>query len=114
MAVARHGSFRMERVMKPGIFLLLLLIVFGTASAQTQQAQQVFSGTVETLDAAQAKLTVKNDLGQDVPLQVLNPDLLKGVSVGDRVSVETEKPGTAKKITKLTVPELKAPLETGK
>jgi hypothetical protein len=100
--------------MKSQIFFIFLLLVLVASSTQAQQNPEVFSGTVETLDAAHAKMTVKNDLGQDIPLQVLNPDLLKGVAVGDRVSVETEKPGTAKKVTKLTVPELKAPLETGK
>jgi Cu/Ag efflux protein CusF len=110
----------MEMTMRPVMLFILVIFVFATSSAlaqqppKTQQSPQVFSGTVENLDASHAKVTIKNDLGHDIPLQVLNPDLLKGISVGDRVSVEVEKAGTAKKITKLTVPELKAPLETGK
>jgi hypothetical protein len=66
------------------------------------------------MDTAQGKITVKNDLGHDIPLELLNPDLLKGITVGDRVSVQLEKPGVVKKITKLTVPELPPPSERGK
>jgi hypothetical protein len=107
----------METTMKL-VILILFVLMASTVQAQqsprTQQSAQIFSGTVEAVDEAQAKITVKNDLGQDVPLQLLNPDLLKGISVGDRVSVQLEKPGVAKKIAKLTVPELPAPPEMGK
>jgi hypothetical protein len=104
-------------IMRVLIILLALGITIGSSlvwSADPKQSDQVFSGTVEAMDAAQGKITVKNDLGHDIPLQLLNPDLLKGIAVGDRVSVQLEKPGVAKKITKLTVPELPAPLGTGK
>jgi len=110
----------MEMTMKPVMLVMFVVLAFGSSwvqaqqSPRTQKSAELFSGTVEAVDATQGKITVKNDLGHDIPLQLLNPDLLKGITVGDRVSVQLEKPGVAKKITKLTVPELPAPLEKGK
>ena len=98
-------------------FLLLALLL--SCSVQilpswSQQSGDVFNGTVEALDAAKATLIVKNELGRQVVLELMNPDLLRGLSQGDQVSIEMEKPGVARKVTKLSVPELKAPIETGK
>jgi hypothetical protein len=97
--------------------LVLTVLVSGglcaSSPVQAEQSAEVFSGTIEQLNAAEGKVTVKNQIGRDVALDLVNPDLLKGLTVGDHVSVELEKPGTARKITKLSVPELKAPMGTG-
>jgi hypothetical protein len=97
--------------------LVLIALISGGLSdlrhAFAEQSAEVFSGTIEQLNAAEGKVTVKNEIGRDVALDLVNPELLKGLIVGDQVSVELEKPGTAKKITKLSVPELKAPLGSG-
>jgi hypothetical protein len=100
--------------MKLATWLLTLLIASGVQMfpAWSEQSGEVFNGIVEGMDAAQAKLTVKNELGRRVVLDLANPDLLRGLAPGDQVSIELEKPGTIKKVTKLAVPELKAPIET--
>jgi hypothetical protein len=99
--------------MKLATWLLTLIIASGVQMlpAWSEQSGEVFNGIVEGMDAAQAKLTVKNELGRQVVLELANPDLLRGLAPGDLVSIELQKP-TAKKVTKLAVPELKAPLET--
>ena len=97
--------------------LVLIALIFGALSelpqAHAEQSAEVFSGTIAQLNAAEGKVTVKNEIGRDVALDLVNPELLKGLTVGDQVSVELEKPGTAKKITKLSVPELKGPIGSG-
>jgi hypothetical protein len=96
------------------IFALLLACTLQTLPSWAQQQGQVFNGTVEAMDAAQGTLTVKNELGRQVVLELSNPDLLRGVSQGDQVSIELEKPGVAKKVTRLSVPDLKAPVQSDK
>jgi len=91
-----------------------LALVLPLTVTHAGQSAEVFSGTVEDVKAAEGKITVKNELGRAVALELINPELLKGVTVGDHVSVELEKPGVARKITKLAVPELKGPLDSGK
>jgi hypothetical protein len=94
--------------------LALTVLLVGASSlpwvVRAEQSADVFSGTIEQLNAAEGKVTVKNEIGRNIALDLINPELLKGLTVGDHVSVELERPGTAKKITKLSVPELKAPL----
>jgi hypothetical protein len=97
------------------LFLPLLFIcAIQTGPSWAQQQGEVFNGTVEAMNAGQGTLTVKNELGRQVVLELTNPDLLRGVSQGDQVSIELERPGVAKKVTRLSVPDLKAPVQTEK
>ena len=100
--------------MTPFTILCLLagLLVIGpiTAGAVDDQTQMV-TGTVSDLDAAHLKLTVKTDLEKNVYVDVAQPDLLREVHAGDRVTLRLDAQGKADKITKLTVPELPSPPE---
>jgi hypothetical protein len=95
------------------IVIVLLSGAFSVAPVAGQEPGDVFNGTIQSLDSDHGKLTVKNALGRDVVLDVANPDLLRDLAPGDQVSIEMERPGLAKKVTKLSVPELSIPPPTG-
>ena len=80
------------------------------ATAADERAQML-TGTVTDLNAAEHKLTVKTDLEKNIYVDVAQPDLLREVHAGDRVTLRLNADGKADKITKLTVPELPAPAD---
>jgi hypothetical protein len=76
-----------------------------------EERSQMLTGTVTDLNAAEHKLTVKTDLEKNIYVDVAQPDLLREVHAGDRVTLRLSADGKADKITKLTVPELPAPAD---
>jgi hypothetical protein len=102
--------------MRMALAILAVLVVstLEPLPSWSQQAGDVFNGTVEAMDSGQGTLTVKNELGRQVVLELSNPDLLRGLSQGDQVTIELEKPGVARKVTRLSVPELKTPAPSSK
>lgn len=95
----------------------LVLIACGTLTllsppAWAEESAQVVTGTVSELDAERLKLTIRTDLDKNVYVEVAQPDLLREVHAGDRVTLRLNNDGKAEKITRLTVPELPAPLDS--
>jgi len=96
-----------------GVFLLANS--GGSAWAQQsaepkEQNARVFSGVVEAVDTKAAKVTVKTDIGKDVELDVVKPELLADIDKGDRITVTVDDKQRATKIMKsIPIPELKSP-----
>lgn len=103
--------------------IALLTIIFMLASLQgvpavqaqkersgaADHASNVVTGVIEEIDAGKMKLKIKTDLGKNVFFETTNPDLLKELGVGDRITAELGENGKAIKVTKVAVPEMKAP-----
>jgi len=97
--------------MKPFVFamvsLLLLLGVTFSPSQGTLVASTTFIGsTIEEIDLAGLKVTIKTDQGESLSLPVANAEVMKGLTKGDRVSLELDVQGKVMKIVK-TAPDLK-------
>lgn len=67
------------------------------------------SGVLKEVLHEQMKIKLKTDLDKMLVVDVLRPDLLKGLAAEDRIVVELDDSGGASKITKAAVPELPAP-----
>jgi len=108
--------------MKRNLFsvtILSVLLVIGTMVAPTNadlvpSSQEVgasaktLSGTIEGIDPSQRIVTIQSEdkQGEMRLLAYSDPDLVKGLSKGDRVVVELDDHGMAKKIIKAS-PEQK-------
>jgi hypothetical protein len=80
-------------------------------SSQSSEKQvHVITGTLEELDLSTMKGMIKTDLGKPVFFEITKPELFKGLSVGERVSVQVDDKGRAMKVIDMPVPELKKPL----
>lgn len=107
-----HGTHLVARI----ILCLMLMAVLdraGAALAQKSssdlkgQNSNIFSGVVEEVDTKAAKLLIKTDVGKDVDLEVLKPELLKDIDKGDRVTVTVDEKQRATKVMKnIPIPEL--------
>ncbi|HKW86627.1 MAG TPA: hypothetical protein VJM82_06135 [Nitrospiraceae bacterium] len=62
--------------------------------------------TIEEIDSAGLKVTVKTDQGESLSLSVANAEVMKGLTKGDRVSLELDVQGRVRKIVKIA-PDLK-------
>ena len=81
-----------------------------TSSAMAAERKSAFaSGTIEAIDAKLMTIKLKTDTGKGLVLKVAKPDLLQELTVGDRVTVELDGDGKAKKIMKSALPELPPP-----
>jgi len=72
----------------------------------------IISGTVEEIAPGLTKVRIKTDLGQSLLFEVTNPELLQDMAAGDQITIELNQEGKEKKVTKMTIPELKAPPRT--
>ena len=75
----------------------------------TGQDSHVVTGTLEELDVVKLSGKVKTDLQKTVAFTMKNPDLFKGLSVGERIAVVLDDRGQVVKVMETTVPELPAP-----
>jgi hypothetical protein len=78
-------------------------------SEADQSSAEVFSGTIEEVDQTLHKVIVKTDIGREVAFPVKRPELLSGLTKGERVTVQLDDEHTAIKIMKDAIPELKHP-----
>ena len=74
-----------------------------------QSEKHVFTGTIEEIDTGLLKMTVKTDIGREESFNLKGPELLAGLTQGDRVSVELNDKHVATKIIKTPLPELPRP-----
>ena len=86
---------------------------FGEAMpAETREQQpDIVSGMLEELDLSQMKGKIKTDLGKPVFFDVIKPELFKGLTVGEHVTIQVDDYGRAIKVIDTPVPELKEPLQ---
>ena len=97
-----------------GLLAVLLCAPFlATTTAavpeQTGQESHVVIGTLEELDLVKLSGKVKTDLQKTVAFTIKNPDLFKGLSVGERIAVVLDTRGQVVKVMETTVPELPTP-----
>lgn len=96
---------------------LLALLLCGPAFATTMAAStkatgqdtHVVTGMLEELDLSKMSGKIKTDLAQRVAFTIQNPDLFKGLSVGERITVRLDDQGRAVKVMTTTLPELPIP-----
>src|SRR2546422_10120400 len=97
----------MKTLVIAGLVLLLvvgLMIVPSQAGGPLSLTDPVFAkfigGTVEEIDHAGLRVTIQTDQGQKESLQVADASLLKGLSKGDRVSVEMDERSEERRVGK--------------
>ena len=73
------------------------------------QDSHVVTGTLEELDLSKMTGKIKTDLEQTVAFTIKNPDLFKGLSVGERIVVRLDDQGQVVKVMATTLPELPIP-----
>jgi hypothetical protein len=80
-------------------------------AAERESNGQVVTGTLDQLDLSQMKGSLKTDLGKPIFFEIVKPELFKGISVGERVTVQLDDKGRATKVIDMPVPELKKPIQ---
>lgn len=87
-----------------------LLFLWGVTLSPSQGAlvasTTLIGSTIEEIDVAGLKVTIKTDQGESLSLSVANAEVMKGLTKGDRVSLELDVQGRVMKIVKIT-PDLK-------
>ena len=79
----------------------------------TGQDSDVITGTLTDLDLSQMSGKIKTDLGPTVAFTIQNPDLFKGLSVGEHIAVRLDDKGQAIKVMATILPELPVPEKQG-
>ncbi len=64
------------------------------------------AGTLSALDLVSGRGIIRTDLGKPIYLEVRKPDLVRSLSVGDRVTIQVNEDGQVDKIMGESVPEL--------
>ena len=64
------------------------------------------TGTLSALDLSSGRGIIRTDLGKPIYLEVKKPDLIRSLSVGDRVTIQLNEDGQVDKIMGVSVPEL--------
>jgi hypothetical protein len=73
------------------------------------QDSYVVTGTLDELDLSNMSGKIKTDLEKTVVFTIQNPDLFKGLSVGERIVVRLDDQEQVVKVMETTVPELPIP-----
>ncbi len=74
-----------------------------TAHAQMMVETTLTGSTIETVDSTGLNITVKPAGGGDrLSLPVVSPEIMKGITVGDRVTLELDLDGKVVKILKFS------------
>jgi hypothetical protein len=64
------------------------------------------AGTLSALDLISGRGIIRTDLGKPIYVEVRRPDLVRSLSVGDRVTIQVNEDGQVDKIMGESVPEL--------
>ena len=95
--------------------LAVLLCAFSLATTMASSAEPkgqdspVVTGTLKELDLPKMSGKINTDLAQTVAFTIQNPDLFKGLSVGERIAVRLDDQGRVVKVMATTLPELPIP-----
>ncbi|MEO5630637.1 MAG: hypothetical protein ABIR69_01975 [Nitrospiraceae bacterium] len=75
----------------------------------TGQDADVVTGSLKELDLSKMSGKIKTDLGHTVAFTIQNPDLFKGLSVGEHIAVRLDDKGQVIKVMATILPELPVP-----
>jgi len=88
--------------------------VFPACHDQAVAATTLTGSIVEAIDSTGLSITVKTAGGKEtLSMPVASPEIMKGVTVGDQVSLELDLQGRVVKIVKLSPASKKAPETQG-
>ena len=107
----------LRHLVSGGLFTLLLtmgqatLPVWGEPGSQpAEMDSQTVSGIIEQLDLATNRGMLKTSLGKPIFFDIAKPELFKGITVGQQVTIQLDEHGRAiKAIESHAIPELPAP-----
>ena len=94
--------------------LLTMIVLAGFmlyAPKGVGQQTDIVSGVLEELDLSSMRGKIKTDLGKPVFFEVTKPELFKGLTVGERITIQVDDRGRAIKVIDMPVPELQKPLK---
>ena len=103
IGVIKEGKITMKTVAMTMISVLILIGAVGLIGfSELLAATTVTGSTVESIDSTGLNITVQTpgDRGK-LSMPVVSPEVMKGVTVGDRVSLDLDEPGRVVKIIKL-------------
>lgn len=96
--------------------LVMGLVITSSPAASPDRTDPTLAkfvgGTIEEIDPASLRVTIQTEMGKKESLPVTDAGVIKGLSKGDRVSVEMDEQGTVVKIVKLA-PDRKGAPEPG-
>jgi hypothetical protein len=126
MESIRHGLMTIgqrqgEREVTMKVFVMTMISVFflvGTvvsiSHGEMLVATTLTGSTVEAIDSAGLNITIKTAGGGDrLSMPVASPEVMKGLMVGDRVSLELDLDGKVVKILKIAPTPKEAPEPRG-
>ena len=103
-----------------GLLVAMMVVLHGNvtiaevgSSAQKDQNATIVTGTLAELDLSRMKGKIQTDLGKPVFFEVMKPELFKGLSVGEHVTVQIDGQGRATKVIDTPIPELQQPMQPG-
>lgn len=107
----------LRHLVSGGLFTLLLTMGQATGSVWAQLGSQpaetdshTVSGVIEQLDLATNKGMLKTSLGKPIFFDIAKPELFKGITVGQPITIQLDEHGRAiKAIESHSIPELPAP-----
>ena len=96
--------------------LVMGLVITSSQAASPNQTDPTLTkfvgGTIEEIDPAGLQVTIQTELGKMESLPLADAAVIKGLTKGDRVSVEMDEQGKVMKIVKLA-PDRKGAPEPG-
>ena len=104
-------------VVSVGLFTLWLMMGQMTGPVWAQPGPQsaetdphTVSGVIEQLDLEKNKGMLKTSLGKPIFFDIAKPELFKGITVGQQITIQLDERGRAvKAIESHSIPELPAP-----
>ncbi len=109
---------RKKTVTTFAIIMISVFIIIGVvvpiSPSELLAATTPTGSSVESIDSTGLNITVQTvGDGNTLSMPVVSPEVIKGVTVGDRVSLELDAQGRVVKILKLTPPPKEAPEPRG-
>jgi len=107
----------LRHLVSRGLFTLMLTMgqmtgpVWGQSGLQPAETDShTVSGIIEQLDLTTNKGMLKTSLGKPIFFDIEKPELFKGITVGQQITIQLDEHGRAiKAIESHSIPELPAP-----
>ncbi len=103
----------LRHLVSRGLFTLMLTMGQMTGPVWGQPAEtdsHTVSGIIEQLDLTTNKGMLKTSLGKAIFFDIEKPELFKGITVGQQITIQLDEHGRAiKAIESHSIPELPAP-----
>jgi len=91
------------------IFVLLLGASGYGAGGSSDELAKVVTGVLIEFDSKDMHAAIRTDLGREVRILVVNPELFQGHAIGTRISVRVNDREEAVKVIDVPIPELVTP-----